>query len=59
MTLTAPTKNPVKVRAGQAAALARWGPERRVVRLDTLPTEYRRAVMALLDAARKAGEPSG
>ena len=49
-------KNPKKQAAGRIAARARWG-EPRVLRLDTLPSEYRRAVMALLDAAKSAEAP--
>lgn len=59
MTLTAPTKNPVKVRAGKAAALARWGPEPRILRLDTLQPPYRDAVLALLAAAKSTRAVDG
>jgi hypothetical protein len=50
-------KNPVKVRAGALGALARWGGEPHILRLDTLTPEQRRLVMALVDAARSAPPP--
>lgn len=46
-------KDPVKVRAGQIGANARWGPPR-VVRLDELTPDQRRVVVAMLEAAKKA-----
>ena len=53
----APTrpKDPAKVKAGNAAALARWGPDRKTVRLDELTPEQRRLVLALVEAAKSAG----
>lgn len=53
MTISA-EKDPAKVAAGQAGARARWGDERRIVRLDELPPEQRRLVVALIEAARAA-----
>lgn len=50
---SAPPKNPVKVAAGRAGALARWGGERRVVRLDGLDPTARRLILAMIEAARK------
>jgi len=58
------TKNPAKVRAGKIGAAKRWGTEPRtprVVRLDSLTSEQRRLVIALVEAARQEGaapEPS-
>jgi hypothetical protein len=45
-------KSATKVRAGKLGARARWG-EPRVVRLDSLTSEQRRLVLALVDAAKK------
>lgn len=44
-------KDPVRVRAGQIGARARWGPPR-VVRLDALTHEQARLVLALIDATK-------
>ncbi|MCI0583175.1 MAG: hypothetical protein L0227_09850 [Chloroflexi bacterium] len=47
------SKDPVKVRAGELGARARWGGEPpRVVRIDDLPPSLRRLVLALVSAAR-------
>ena len=48
------TKNPAKVRAGQAGATKRWSdPDtRRIVRLDDLTREQRAVVLALIEAAK-------
>lgn len=51
-------KDPAKVRAGQAGALSRWGPQR-IVRLDSLDPRVRAAVVALIRAdeeVRKAAD---
>lgn len=53
MTLT--ERNPRRVRAGKVAAVARWGAPR-TVRLDALTPEWRRAVVAIIEAA-KASAP--
>lgn len=42
-----------KAEAGYLGARKRWG-EPRVVRLDSLSTEQRRLVLALIEAARSA-----
>lgn len=50
-------KDPAAVRRGQMGALRRWGPPR-VIRLDSLPPDQRRAIVAYLAVARsveKAG----
>lgn len=52
------SKDPVKVRAGRAGALARWHGDRRTVRLGDLTAEQRRLVLALVDAARAANVTS-
>lgn len=49
-------KDPAKVRAGQAAARARWGDTPRVVRIDQLTASQRRLVLALIEAARAEQE---
>jgi hypothetical protein len=56
--LVSATKDPTKVRAGTIGARTRWGPEPRVVRLDTLTPPQRRLVLALVDAARKEASPT-
>lgn len=50
-------KDPAKVRAGQASAIARWGPEPRIVRIDDLTPPQRRLVLALIDTVRKEAVP--
>lgn len=47
-----PTKDPVRVAAGQIGARRRWGPFPRVVRLDSLTNEERALVLALIDAKK-------
>ena len=42
------TKDPDKVRAGQIGARNRWGPYARVVRLDSLDSNERNAVLTLV-----------
>ncbi len=49
-------KNPVFVESGRRGGRKRWG-EQRVLRLDSLTTEQRRLVLALVDAARTSGKP--
>ncbi len=51
-----PHKNPLKVRAGQAAAVKRWGDAPRVLKLHDLNPAQRRLVLALVDAARREAE---
>jgi hypothetical protein len=51
--LVSTTKDPAKVAAGKAGMRARWGPPR-VVRLDSLTSEQRRLVVALVEAAKSA-----
>jgi hypothetical protein len=46
-------KDPRLVAAGKAGMLARWGPAR-VVRLDELRPEYRRLILAMVEAAKAA-----
>jgi hypothetical protein len=46
-------KNPSRVTRGRLGAVARWGPEPRVVRLDELGPAQRRLVLALIDAAKR------
>ena len=45
-------KNPVKVRAGQVGARKRWGDYPRILRLDELPLEKRRIILALVDLGK-------
>lgn len=55
-----PPKNPDKQRAGLLGAHARWGDQRRIVRLDDLTGEQRALVLALVESmgTRKAA-PAG
>jgi hypothetical protein len=46
-------KNPAKIRAGIAGSHARWG-DRRIVRLDNLPSEVAAVIRALVSAAETA-----
>jgi hypothetical protein len=46
-------KNPVKVAAGKAGMVARWGVPRRV-RLDDFTPDERAAILAGIDAKRAA-----
>jgi hypothetical protein len=50
--LVSTTKDPRKVAAGKAGMRARWGPDPRIVRLDTLPAAHRAAILAYLAVAR-------
>lgn len=50
----AAVKNPKHVAAGKASALARWGPEPRVLRLDVLPAPVRAAILAMVEADKAA-----
>ena len=43
------SKDPAKVAAGQIGARARWGDERRIVRLDALTPPQRALVVALVE----------
>jgi hypothetical protein len=57
------SKDPRRVRAGQAGMRARWG-EPRVLRIDDLQPNERRLVLALVEAVRSekaapVGETSG
>jgi hypothetical protein len=52
--LVAGTKDPAKVRAGQASARKRWGDTPRVVRIHDLTPPQRRLVLALVEAQRAA-----
>ena len=56
--MSARPKDPQKVKAGKASALARWG-EPRVIRLDTLRPEARRLVLALIAAAKEPASGAG
>jgi hypothetical protein len=52
-------KDPVKVKAGQAGARSRWGPQR-IVRLDNLDPDTQRLIRALLaQSEAKASESEG
>ena len=59
--MTIREKDPVRVRSGQAAMRARWGPgiadplPPRILRLDTLTPAQRALVAAILDATNEAG----
>ena len=47
------SKDPAKVAAGKAGAVARWGAPRRL-QLGDLTPDQRRLVLALVEAAREA-----
>lgn len=54
------SKNPTKVRAGQAGALKRWGPPgTRTINIGDLTPPQRRLVQALAEAVRTEGEAAG
>jgi hypothetical protein len=42
------TKDPAKVRAGQAGMRKRWGPPR-ILRLDALTAPQRRVILGIID----------
>lgn len=48
------SKDPAKVRAGQASARKRWGDTPRIVRIHDLTPPQRRLVLALIEAQRGA-----
>ncbi len=50
-------KNPVLVEAGKRGARSRWGEQPRLIRLDSLTSEQRRLVVALVEAAKSRPEP--
>ena len=52
MVSAAPPKDPAKVRAGRIGATVRWGDTPRVIRLDSLPPDQRRAIVAYLAVAQ-------
>jgi hypothetical protein len=54
--LVSAIKDPVKVRAGTIGARKRWGDQPVVVRLDSLTSEQRRLVVALVEAAKSKPE---
>ena len=47
-------KDPRKVAAGHASAQRRWGPEGRVVRLDSLDPVTREVIVSILRARKNA-----
>ena len=49
-------KNPGKVAAGKATAAKRWGPDGRIVRLDSLDSVTREVVLTIIRARRNAAE---
>ena len=51
-------KDPRKIRAGRASALRRWGPDGRIVRLDSLDPVTREIVVSILRARRNAAAES-
>ena len=56
MVADAPTrpKDPRKVAAGRASAQRRWGPDGRVVRLDSLDPVTREVIVSILRARKNA-----
>lgn len=46
------SRDPVKVRAGRAGSLKRWGPPR-TIRLDDLAPEQRAFIVELVEVARR------
>ena len=53
--VSASPKNPARVRAGQTAMRARWGPPR-ILRLDTLDPVTRQIIGAILTARENAAK---
>ena len=51
---TVKPKDPRRVAAGRASALRRWGPDGRVVRLDSLDQVTREIVVSIIRARRNA-----
>ena len=49
-------KDPLKVKAGTIGAIKRWGPDGRVVRLDSLDSVTREIVVSILRARKNATE---
>jgi hypothetical protein len=52
------TRKLTKREAGAIGARKRWGDQPRIVRLDSLTSEQRRLVLALVEAAKSRPDPA-